>query len=312
MRRPRIGLALGSGAARGWAHVGVIKVLVRAGFKPDLVCGTSIGALVGAAYAAGELERFEHWLLGLRRKDVLGLMDFGLNGGMLKGDKLVAFFRRNFLDRDIHALDLPFAAVATGLHTGAEVWLREGSTIEAVRASIALPGLFAPLLRDGLTLVDGGLVNPVPVSLGRAMGADLLVAVDLNSDLLGRHRPQDPPADAAAAAGWLSDWRRLLPERLRGGGSDPADAPPADAPPAGAQGRSLRMPSSINVMAASINIMQVRISRSRMAGDPPDVTVTPRLGHLGLLDFHRAAEAIEAGERAMESALPALQALCED
>ena len=303
----RVGLALGSGAARGWAHVGVIKVLVRAGIQPDLVCGTSIGALVGAAYAAGELERFAHWLLGLRRKDVLGLMDFGLNGGMLKGDKLVAFFRRNFLDRDSETLDLPFAAVATALHTGAEVWLREGSTVDAVRASIALPGLFAPQVREGLTLVDGGLVNPVPVSLGRAMGADILVAVDLNSDLLGRHQPQDPPP---SPGNWLPDWRRLLPERLRGPGVDgtaEGEAEAADAPVPTA--RALRMPSLIDVMAASINIMQVRISRSRMAGDPPDVTVTPRLGHLGLLDFHRAAEAIEAGERAMEAALPALEAL---
>ena len=186
------------------------------------------------------------------------------------------------------------------------MWLREGSTIEAVRASIALPGLFAPQVREGLTLVDGGLVNPVPVSLGRAMGADILVAVDLNSDLLGRHQTQDPPA----AASWLPDWRRLLPERLRGPGTVGGADVLAEAALPGVA-RALRMPSLIDVMAASINIMQVRISRSRMAGDPPDVTVTPRLGHLGLLDFHRAAEAIEAGERAMEAALPALQALCD-
>lgn len=294
MRQRKLGLVLGSGSARGWAHIGVIRALERAGVKPDLVCGTSIGALVGAAYATGEFERFEHWVRSLRRKDVLALMDLGLNGGMLKGERLMDFFRRNFLDRDIEGLALPFGCVATALHTGAEVWLREGSTVEAVRASIALPGLFTPRLRDGLTLVDGGLVNPVPVSLGRAMDGDLLIAVDLNADLIGRHLRVDPPS-----ASVLPDWRRLLPASLaarfpvaEGGG------PPAP-----------RVPSMIDVLTTSINVMQVRITRSRMAGEPPDVTVTPKLVHLGLLDFHRGGEAIEVGERAMEQALPALRAL---
>jgi len=298
--RPRIGLVLGSGSARGWAHVGVIKVLERAGLKPDIVCGTSIGALVGAAYAAGEFERFEHWLRGLGLKDVLAFMDFGLNsGGMIKGERLMDFFRRNFLDRDIESFAMPFGAVATTLHSGAEVWLREGSTVDAVRASIALPGLFTPWVRGGLTLVDGGLVNPVPVSLGRAMNAEILVAVDLNTDILGRHLRVDPPT-----ASMLPDWRRLLQDNLglRWPGTDEAAPPPPAAP---------RMPSMMDVLATSINIMQVHITRSRMAGEPPDVTVAPKLAHLGLMDFHRAAEAIEAGERAMEAALPALQALCE-
>lgn len=301
--RPRIGLVLGSGSARGWAHVGVIRVLERAGLKPDVICGTSIGALVGAAYAAGEFERFEHWLRGLRLKDVLAFMDFGLNnGGMIKGERLMDFFRRNFLDRDIDTLALPFGAVATTLHSGAEVWLREGSTVEAVRASIALPGLFSPWVREGLTLVDGGLVNPVPVSLGRAMNAEILLAVDLNSDILGRHLRVDPPT-----ASVLPDWRRLLQDNLglRWPGNDDSSPPAAPPPPAP------RTPSMMDVLATSINIMQVHITRSRMAGEPPDVTVAPKLAHLGLMDFHRAAEAIEAGEKAMEAALPALQALCE-
>jgi len=267
--------------------------LERAGMAPDIVCGTSIGALVGAAYAAGELDRFEHWLRGLRMKDVLAFMDFGLNGGMIKGERLMAFFRRNFMDRDIETLAKPFGAVATALHTGAEVWLRDGSTVEAVRASIALPGLFTPQMYAGLTLVDGGLVNPVPVSLGRAMNAELLVAVDLNADILGRHLRVDPPSAMA-----LSDWRRLLQDKLGWPAAEAVAAPMAP-----------RMPSMIDVLASSINIMQVHITRSRMAGEPPDVTVNPRLAHLGLLDFHRAAEAIEAGDQAMQAALPALEAL---
>ena len=292
-RRPRVGLALGGGSARGWAHVGVIRALEQAGIRPDLVCGTSIGALVGAAYAAGELDRFEQWLLGLRITDVLAFMDVGLSGGMIKGDRLMEFFRSQFIDRPVEELAMPFGAVATVLHTGAEVWLREGSTIAAVRASIALPALFAPVLHEDRVLVDGGLVNPVPVSLARAMGAEVVIAVDLSSDILGRHLRVEPASEMAGAE--VSEWKRKLQESLYAF----IPARPEDAP---------RLPSMLNVVASSINIMQVRITRSRMAGDPPDVLVAPRLAHLGLLDFHRAAEAIKEGERAVEAALPNLAA----
>ena len=197
--KPRIGLALGSGSARGWAHVGVIRALEQAGIRPDLVCGTSSGALVGAAYAAGELDHFEEWLLGLRLTDMISLMDVNLNGGLIKGERLMDFFRSNFIDRPVNELDMPFAAVATALHSGAEVWLREGSTIDAVRASIALPALFTPVMREGRILVDGGLVNPVPVSLARAMDADVVIDVDLNSDMLGRHTRKNQAPETHSA-----------------------------------------------------------------------------------------------------------------
>lgn len=290
----RIGLALGSGSARGWAHMGVIRALEQAGIQPHLVCGTSIGALVGAAYAAGELDRFEQWTLTMRIADLVALMDVSLSSGVLKGDRLVEFLRRNFVDRPVGALALPFGAVATALHTGAEVWLREGSTVEAVRASLALPALFTPVLRDGVTLVDGGLVNPVPVSLARAMGAEVVIAVDLSSDILGRHLRADAPSDIAFSQ--VGEWTRKLQDRL--GALMPGRS--SDEP---------RLPSMLDVLATSINIMQVRITRSRMAGDPPDVIVAPRLAHLGLLDFHRAKEAIEEGKRAVEGVLPSIQAL---
>lgn len=291
--KAKIGLVLGSGSARGWAHVGAIRALEQAGIRPDLVCGTSIGALVGAAYAAGELERFEQWLLGLNIADVLSFMDVRLNGGVIKGARLMEFFRRNFIDRPIEELPMPFAAVATALHTGAEVWLREGSTIEAVRASIALPALFTPVMHESRVLVDGGLVNPVPVSLARAMGADVVIAIDLSSDILGRHLREEPEPEEPAG-----EWRRKLQENL----SALIPALPSEEP---------RFPSMLDVVASSINIMQVRISRSRMAGEPPDAIVTPHLAHLGLLDFHRAGEAIEEGERAVIAALPSLNALFE-
>jgi NTE family protein len=293
-RRPRVGLALGSGSARGWAHIGVIRALEQAGIHPDLVCGTSIGALVGAAYAAGELDRFEQWVLGLGVKDVVAFMDVGLSGGLLKGERIMGFFREHFMDRPIELLAMPFAAVATALHSGAEIWLRDGSTLDAVRASIALPGLFAPVFHDGMMLADGGLVNPVPVSVARAMGADVVIAVDLCSDVLGRHLRTDPGLEAPSGA--IGDWIRKLRDNLatfvpRQSRDEPA------------------MPSMLDVLASSINIMQVRLARSRMAGDPPDLIVAPRLAHLRLLDFHRAKEAIEEGHRAVERVVAAAEML---
>ena len=148
----RIGLALGSGAARGWAHIGVIRTLAEAGVTPDIVCGTSIGALVGAAYVAGELDRLEAWVRSLKLQTVVSFLDFSLGGGLIKGEKLIDFFRAHFVDRDIGELDRPFGAVATDLARGREVWLREGGVSDAVRASIALPGLFAKAQIHGLAL----------------------------------------------------------------------------------------------------------------------------------------------------------------
>jgi NTE family protein len=272
-----VGLVLGSGSARGWAHIGVIRALEHAGVRPDIVCGTSIGALVGAAYAAGEIDRLEDWVRGLRVADVARFFDVGFSGGMIKGTRLMEFLRRSIADRPIEELRLPFGAVATALHTGAEVWLQHGSAVDAVHASIALPGLFSPVPWEGSFLVDGGLVNPVPVSLARAMGADIVIAVDLGSDILGRRFRAASPA--ASQYGIVSSRRRILgEEHLRAGPG---------------------MPSMGDVLATCMDIVHVRIGRSRMAGDPPDVVVAPRLAHLRLLDFHRGQEGIEEGRRAV-------------
>jgi NTE family protein len=288
-RAPRVGLVLGSGAARGWAHVGVIRALEHAGVRPDLVCGTSVGALVGAAYATGEFERFCAGTCGMRRRDVISFMDVALSGGLLKGERFMAFVSRVCKDRPIEELAVPFAAVATSLETGAEVWLRTGSTLNAVRASLAMPGLFTPVLSSNGTLVDGALVNPVPVSLARAMGADVVIAVDLSAGLVGRNLLVNEAR--AHRSGSVGGWVRRGFRSFWQGETEP------------------RRPSVLNVVASSLDIMQVRITRSRMAGEPPDVVVAPRLADIGLLDFHRADEAIQEGERAMAAALDNLAVL---
>jgi NTE family protein len=279
--KPKLGLVLGAGAARGWAHIGVIRALEEAKVVPDVICGCSIGAFVGSAAAAGELAKLENWVTGLAWRDVVGLLDLGFNGGILKGEKLIAFFEKQFVDRDFGALAVPFGCVATDLASGREVWLREGSVAAAVRASIALPGLFAPVLRDGRLLVDGGLVDPVPVSLCRAMGAEVVIAIDLGSNLAGKSL-ELPPAEP----GWID---RLRASLGRGGSSDD------------------RLPSMATVLAASVNIMQTRIARSRLAGEPAEVHIAPRLGHMGLLDYHRAEEAIAEGRAAVTRMLPAIE-----
>ena len=296
---PRIGLALGGGSARGWAHIGAIRALEDAGIKPDIVCGTSIGALVGAAYVGGELDRLETWVRSLKLQTVVSFLDFSLNGGLIKGDKLIEFFRSHFVDRDIHELERPFGAVATDLRRGREVWLREGRVTDAVHASIALPGLFAPVLRDGSWLVDGGLVNPVPVSLCRAMGADVVIAVDLNSDLLGRHlKPVPARATRKRAPAEPESLTDALMARIQSGMSQLGLNHRDETAP----------PPMLDVLASSINIMQVLITRSRLAGEPADVLITPMLADLELMAFHRADTAIAAGRRAVEAVQPSLLA----
>lgn len=287
-RRLRVGVALGGGSARGWAHIGVLRALRERGIEPDIVCGTSIGALVGAAHASGYLDELARWVTRLEWRHVVSYLDLTLSGGLVKGKKLFDFLHRHFQDRMIEDLPRPFGAVATDLETGLEIWQREGSVLGAVRASIALPGLFTPVRHGGRWLVDGGLVNPVPVSLCRALGAEVVIAVDLNADLLERHSLSAPAPDGEGDVEPVEVAERYsfrqqalqLKSLLLGEGSE--------------------LPSIFDVIARSIYIMQIRITRSRMAGDPPDVLITPRLAHIGLMEFHRAEEAIAEGGRAVE------------
>lgn len=342
MTRPKIGIALGSGVARGWAHIGVLKALSRAGIEPDIVSGTSIGALVGGCHLAGKIEPLEEFARGLNRRRLLGLVDFRFRSSGLIGDsKLEALMREHLGDLNIEDLDRTFVGVATELATGHEVWLREGSLVQAIRASYALPGVFAPVPIDNRWLIDGAVVNPVPVSVTRALGARLVIAVNLNTDPFDpatrRHFEQGmnpfyvsgvPPlpeadiakdiadmidaddsedieaaqeaalADTDENATMMSGIRDTL-SRLRGHRREPEQEIVKRA-----IGTRQRGPGFASVLLASLNIVQDRLARARLASDPPDVVIAPKIGHLNLLEFDRADELIHCGEEAVEEVLP--------
>jgi len=288
---PKIGLALGSGASRGWSHIGVIKALLREGVEPDIVCGTSVGAMIGACYLAGNLEKLEKWVLGSTRTDVYKFFNIKLTqSGFVDSDRLCRFLYENIAGKELLIENLPkrFAAISTDLENGREVWCQEGGVADAVRASMALPGLF-PAVRDGYRwLVDGGLVNPVPVTTCRALGADIVIAVNLNSDVIGRNQKKPEP-EPEKKKGMLHNLKQttreystvLFPEN----------------------GRQDDAPGLFAAITNSINIVQDRITRSRLAGDPAEVVIMPRLAHIGMLEFHRADVAIAEGERCIQSAL---------
>jgi NTE family protein len=297
-RKPRIGLALGSGAARGWAHIGAIRALEERGVKPDIICGTSVGALVGAFYAANELDQLEKWVTSLAWTTVLRLMDVSWRGGLIRGERLFTLFRTTFEDRDISELAVPFGAVATELASGREVWLREGSVLEAARASCAVPGLFRPVVRNDVVLVDGGLVNPVPVSMCRALGADLVIAVDLSWGKLGPYRQRGRSKEDGAVAvaadvpGWLG--------RLKGGLGRHKKA-------AEARETLTSVPSIFEVFTTALDIVEMKVARSRLAGEPADVLLTPLLPDFRTMEFHRGAEAIAEGQAAVERMAPLIE-----
>jgi len=286
LRKPRIGLALGSGSSRGWAHIGAIRALEARGVKPDLICGTSIGALVGAVYASNQLDQLEQWVTGLAWTQVVRLMDLTWKGGLIRGQRLFNLFRATFQDREIAELEIPFGAVATELSSGREIWLRHGKLLDVVRASIAMPGLFTPVVRDGVMLVDGGLVNPVPVSMCRALGAEIVIAIDLSWGKLGPYRSMghNLPAPPLEEPSWLG--------RLLGAGKTPA-APP--------------LPSIFEVFNTALDIVEQRVARSRLAGEPADVLITPLLPNFRTMEYHRAKEAIAEGHAAVERMAPLLQ-----
>jgi NTE family protein len=288
-RKARIGLALGSGSARGWAHIGAIRALEKRGIKPDFVCGTSIGALAGAAYAAGKLDKLEHWVTGLAWTNVVRLMDLTWRGGLIRGNRLFSLFRTIFEDLNIEDLPIPYGAIATELYSGRELWLRQGNVLDAVRASCAMPGLFTPVVRDNVVLVDGGLVNPVPVSMCRALGAEIVIAVDLSWGKLGPYRDRGRAVAPREVPGWLS--------RIRPGWAEKRSQSVEQA----------TIPSLFEVFNISLDVVEIRVARSRLSGDPADVLLTPLLPDFATMDYHRAREAIVEGQAAVERMAPLLE-----
>ncbi len=305
----KIGMALGSGSARGGSHIGVMQSMIQADIAVDFVCGTSIGALVAGSFAAGFLEPLDRWARRLSWSHVVGFMDMKIpRSGLIEGGKISGYLREIITDPLIETLAVPFAAVATDLKTGKEVWLREGSLIEVVRASISLPGIFTPCGRNGQWLVDGGLVNPVPASLCRAMGADIVVAVDLNSDIMGKSRIQRISAPSEKKANGVSPpaqgrWADFLKQTQVNGKLNLFGQIFQEQPD--------RSPNLFEVLATSVNIMQDKITQQRLLEYPPDIILRPKLADIGLMEFNRAAEAIEEGRRAMDGQLPALRELME-
>ena len=289
----KIGLALGGGAARGWAHIGVLKALRELGIVPDIIAGTSIGAVVGGCYAAGHLDSLEGFALELTRRRVFGYLDFNLSGtGLINGQRLVERLDRHLGERAIEDLDIRFTAVATEIGSGHEIWLSRGKLVEAVRASYAIPGIFRPVKINGRWLFDGALVNPIPVSVCRALGARYVIAVNLNSDVCNRGTimphlegndsgdldVDEPPQPVKGKNGVAV--RRLLQRQIFGRGEE--------------------TPGISTVMVDAFNIVQDRIARSRLAGDPPDALINPRLSGVGLFDFHRAEELVALGAAAVK------------
>jgi len=304
IRKPVIGLALGGGAARGFAHIGVIRTLMAHGIVPDVVVGTSIGAVVGGAYAAGQLDALEEWARSLQMRNILGYLDIRLNGsGLIGGEKLAAQLEASLGRVTIEELPMKVATVATEIRTGHEIWLTHGSLVDAMRASYALPGIFAPVLIGDRWLVDGAMVNPVPVSAARALGAEIVIAANLSSDVFthsttiySHGQPVEVPETVIETTppktpskrrfGKLFSPERAVKRQFFGGGGRPGIS---------------------SVMVDAFNIMQDRITRARLAGDPPDLLISPRVGQIGWFDFHRAADLIAFGTRAAERALDSIQ-----
>ena len=303
-KRPRLGLALGAGAARGMAHLGVLRELEEAGLAPDVVAGTSIGALVGGMYAAGKLDRLTEVALGLDWKQIARyFVEISFpRSGLIEGNKLTALLAEIVGEVELTELPLPFRAVTTNLMTGEEVVISDGDLVEAIRASIAVPGIFTPARRGDDLLVDGGLVNPVPVSVCRTMGAERIIAVDLNygrvKDTRARNSTvkeksalasQRPNFDAGQIFEWLERNTKQfdieLPNPLKSWMERHA------------------LPNVFDVLGNTLGIIESQIAATRLQVDKPDLLIQPNVGDIRFMDFVHAGEMIEEGRRAAKEAL---------
>ena len=314
MKNLKIGLALGSGSSRGWSHIGVINALTKHGIEPDIVCGTSIGALVGASYVNGRLDRLEKWATSLTKFESAKLYEINSSLNGFVNTKRLHMLMIDLVAEEstlIKQLPKKFATIATDLDSGREIWLKKGSVLEAVWSSISLPGLFPAVRKNDQWLVDGGLVNPVPVSTCRALGADLVIAVNLNGDLLGRHMRKTNLENLESEELKIQE---LKDKQLQQANSSPGFANKFASLIEGytpsffsTKKDKESSPSLFETIASSVNITQDRITKSRMVGDPPEIIITPHLAHIGIIELYRAKEAIAEGERAVNNMMPEIK-----
>jgi NTE family protein len=295
---PKIGLALGSGLARGFAHLGVVRALKRHGIEPTIIAGSSMGALIGGAYLANRLDAVEEWAYSLTKFKVLSYLDFRVkSSGLIGGERLVKLMLDHFGDVRVEDLPSPFIAITADLVTGHEVWLRRGRLVDVMRASFSLPGIFPPVYMNNRWLIDGALVNPVPVSACTASGARMTIAVNVSGDIIGKVKRPGETIPTVAGFDLLNFEAPQQVEEVK---------------KQGLMQRVFRRdqggPSIFGVMVSALNIVQDRLARSRLAGDPPDVLIVPRIGHIGLMEFDRAEELIAEGEAAVERAMPDIKA----
>jgi NTE family protein len=304
----RVGLALGSGGARGWAHIGVIRALQEAGIGIDLLSGASIGALVGAIHCAGELDELEDFVRELSWRDMLSYFDMVFPvSGLLDGNRVYDLLSDHIRGMTIEDSPIPFCCVATDLIRGREVQLRSGAMVDAVRASISVPGIFTPFSHGDRFLGDGGIVNPVPVDVVRAMGAEVVIAVNLNrnhdtgaaeEEEAGDESPARTPSETSRVR--RQSFLRRLQERYESVQEALQDKVqlwfPEEDPG----------PNIFDVIGTSLNVMEQQVTRSRLAAHAPDLLVEPALSDIAIFDFHRAGRIIRQGHRAMKQQLPAL------
>jgi NTE family protein len=304
-RGKRVALVLGAGGARGLAHIGVIQAIQARGYEVAGIAGASMGALVGGIHAAGRLDEYSEWALGLERGDVLKLLDFAFGfPGLIRGERVIGALRELVGDHLIEDLPIPYTAVATDLASQREVWLTRGKLFDAIRASIAIPMIFTPQMLDGRELVDGGLLAPIPIAATRQMRVDRVIAVDVNGPVSWINAGLEPRAQEIAAGHGegelieapVDNGPATLRERMAGIWEGLARS--NGAKPAKSRG-------VMDLMSRSLDTMQAHMSRVQLAQDPPDLLIQISRETATFYEFWRAGELVERGREAAEKALDA-------
>ncbi|MBC8401426.1 MAG: patatin-like phospholipase family protein [Candidatus Marinimicrobia bacterium] len=309
-----IGLALGSGSARGWAHIGVIEALEENNIPIDCIAGTSIGAFVGAVYAAGDINSLKEFALRMDWKMVLSYFDVVFpKSGFLDGKKVHDLFSMHTNAQTFADFRIPVRMLATDLNNGQQVILDSGNIIESIRASVSVPGVFTPVRRGDQMLVDGGLVNPVPVDMARAMGAAVVIAVDLNTGLVRRKADSEPcRIKSTTSESAFDELQNSKNEMIAKLARSYVGAEKMIRDKIGSWfDRDDPKPNILEVMGSSLGIMEEQIARINLALNPPDVLIQPRLGDLKMFDFDQAERSIAEGYQRTIEQMDAIQELID-